>query len=414
MTTPIDHRPAVLAIFVLTYLGLAAGRIPGLKLNRTGFALLGAIAMMVASRSSPQAMAAMVNWPTILLLFGFFVISAQLRLSGFYDWVAAGISERLNAPTHFLAFLIIVTAGLSAFLNNDVVCFVVAPVVTTALLKRNMNPVPFLVALAASSNIGAAATLVGNAQDMLIASVANLSFARYAAWSIVPVAVGLACTYAITKLSVRSGPPVVSTEDIEPPGPAYAFDRYHTFKGLFVLGITIALFFTEIPREITVLVAACIHLLSSKFRTESLLALVDWQTLLLFASLFVVGGSFQATGYGEHLIHSMQSLGFDPSRPVNEVLLTTGLSALINNAPAVVLLIKIVPLSTVTMAYVMAVANSFAGNLIMTASVANLIVIQQARKQGIVISFFEFFRLGAPIALVSLGALIAWAAVMGP
>jgi Na+/H+ antiporter NhaD/arsenite permease-like protein len=171
---------------------------------------------------------------------------------------------------------------------------------------------------------------------------------------------------------------------------------------------------TAIPREITVLVAASIHLLSSKFRTESLLALVDWQTLLLFASLFVVGGSFQATGYGEQLIHSMQSLGFDPAKPVNEVFLTSGLCVLINNAPAVVLLIKIVPLSNVTVAYVMAVANSFAGNLIMTASVANLIVIQQARKQGILISFFEFFRLGAPIALVSLGALIAWAAVMGP
>ena len=359
MTTPIDHRPVVLAIFVLTYLGLAVGRIPGLKLNRTGFALLGAVAMMVASGNTPQAIASMVNWPTILLLFGFFVISAQLRLSGFYDWVAAAVSERLNAPTHFLAFLIIVTAGLSAFLNNDVVCFVVAPVVATALLKRNMNPVPYLVALAASSNIGAAATLVGNAQDMLIATVANLSFAHYAAWSIVPVAVGLLCTYAVTRMGARAGPPVISTEDIEPQGPAYAFDRYHTLKGLVVLAITIALFFTEIPREITVLVAASLHLLSSKFRTESLLALVDWQTLLLFASLFVVSGSFQATGYGERLVQSMQSLGFDPARPANEVLLTTGLSVLINNAPAVVLLIKIVPLTNVTMAYVMAVANSF-------------------------------------------------------
>jgi Na+/H+ antiporter NhaD/arsenite permease-like protein len=414
MHTPVDHRPAVLVIFILTYVGLAAGRIPGLKLNRTGFALLGAIAMMVFSGNTPDAIASMVSWPTILLLFGFFVISAQLRLSGFYDWVAAAIAGRLSAPTHFLAFLILVTAGLSAFLNHDVVCFVLAPVVATALLKRNMDPVPFLVALAAASNIGAAATLIGNAQDMLIGTVAGLGFARYMLWAIVPVAVGLLCTYAIARMAAHAGPPKISAEDVEPPGPAFVLDRYHTIKGLVVLGITFALFFTRIPREITVLVAASIHLLSSKFRTENLLALVDWQILLLFGSLFVVGGSFQATGYGEHLIHAMQGLGFDPARPLNEVLLTTGLSVLINNAPAVVLLVKIVPLGHVATAYVMALSNSFAGNMIMTASVANLIVVQQARKQGVVISFFDFFRLGAPIAVVSLGALVAWAAVTGP
>ena len=123
MSAPIDHRPIVLVIFAFTYIGLAAGRIPGLKLNRTGFALLGAVGMMALSGNSPEQIASMVNWPTMILLFGFFIISAQLRLSGFYDWVASAISDRLGAPTHFLAFLILVSAGLSAFLNHDVVCF---------------------------------------------------------------------------------------------------------------------------------------------------------------------------------------------------------------------------------------------------------------------------------------------------
>ena len=183
-------------------------------------------------------------------------------------------------------------------------------------------------------------------------------------------------------------------------------------KGLVVLAATFGLFFTSIPREITVLVAACIHLLSSKFRTEKLLSLVDWQILLLFGSLFVVGGAFQATGYSEHLVHSMQAMGFDPTKPLNETVLTTVLTGLINNAPAVVLLVKIVPMTHVGVAYVMAVANSFAGNMIMTASVANLIVVQQARNQGIVISFGDFFRIGAPIAAVSLATLVAWATLL--
>ena len=413
MTAPTDHRPAVLAIFVLTYVGLAVGKIPGLKLNRTGFAVLGAIAMMIFSGNSPEQIASMVNWQTMLLLFGFFVISAQLRLSGFYDWVAKPISERLGAPTHFLLFLILVTAGLSAFLNHDVVCFVLTPVVATALIKRNIDPVPFLIALAASSNIGAAATLIGNAQDMLIGTVAGLGFARYMLWSAVPVAAGLAITYGVTRALRRPGPPLISKDDIDPDGPEYPLDRYHMVKGLVVLALTFGLFFTSLPREIVVLVAAGIHLLSAKFTTEHLLGLVDWQILVLFASLFVVGGCFQATGYGDHLVGWMQGFGFDPSKPLNETALTTALSVLINNAPAVILLVKMLPMTHAVVAYVLANANSFAGNVIMTASVANLIVVQQAKRQGIIISFGAFARLGLPIAVASLGVLVLWASLVG-
>jgi len=199
-----DQRPVVLAVFVLTYLGLAIGRIPGLKLNRPGIALLGAIVMMIVSRNSTSATVGLVNWPTIFLLFGFFVISAQLRLSGFFDRVAVNISARLDVPSRFLVFLIVVTAGLSAFLNNDIVCYVLAPVVGTALVRKRINPVPFLIALAAASNIGAGATLIGNAQNMMISELAGLSFARYMLWSIVPVLLGLAATYLVTRIGASS------------------------------------------------------------------------------------------------------------------------------------------------------------------------------------------------------------------
>jgi Na+/H+ antiporter NhaD/arsenite permease-like protein len=156
-----------------------------------------------------------------------------------------------------------------------------------------------------------------------------------------------------------------------------------------------------------------VHLLSSKFQTNQLLALVDWPVLLLFISLFVVSGTFQATGYGQDLVQWMEGIGFDPSRLANETMLTACLTVLINNAPAVMLLIKIVPFVHVANAYVMAVANSFAGNAIMTASVANIIVVQQARRQGIVISFGAFARLGVPITLASLAGLIGWTVLVG-
>jgi Na+/H+ antiporter NhaD/arsenite permease-like protein len=414
MNAPIEHRPLILAIFVLTYVGVAIGRIPGLKLSRIGIALLGAIAMMIASGSATSATISFVNWPTIFLLFGFFVISAQLRLSGFYDRVAEDISARLNVPARFLVFLVAVTAGLSAFLNNDIVCYVLAPVVGAALIRKQLDPVPFLVALAAASNIGAGATLIGNAQNMMIGQLGGLSFLRYMLWSIIPVLFGLVVTYVVARIGAHSGPPVLEAPDADPGTCAYPYDSYHTIKGLVVLAVVIALFFTSLPREVVVLVAAGIHLMSTKFRTQDLLALVDWQVLLMFLALFIVSGTFQATGYGAALVAWLEGNGFNLSSPGNEVMITSGLTALINNAPAVMLLVKLVPITHVSIAYIMAVANSFGGNAILTASVANLIVVQQARRQGIVITFGAFARFGLPITFVSLAGLIGWALLMGP
>jgi Na+/H+ antiporter NhaD/arsenite permease-like protein len=163
-----------------------------------------------------------------------------------------------------------------------------------------------------------------------------------------------------------------------------------------------------------VLVAAGVHLASSKFCTEDLLAQVDWQILVLFTSLFVVSGLFQATGYGAEVVAWMQGIGVSPTQPGTLACLTAGLSAVINNAPAVMLLLKIVPITHASTAYIMAVANSFGGSLILTASVSNLIVVQQARQLGIIISFRDFARLGVPISLIALGGLIGWAHWAGP
>jgi Na+/H+ antiporter NhaD/arsenite permease-like protein len=413
MNVSAAERPVVLTIFVLTYVGLAIGHIPGLRLNRTGIALLGAIAMMLVSGSTTSVTASMVNWPTIALLFGFFVISAQLRLCGFYDRIAVSISERVAVPDRFLFYLIAVTAGLSAFLNNDIVCYVLTPVVGAALVRKRIDPVPFLLALAAASNIGAAGTLIGNAQNMMIGSVAHLSFLSYMVWALAPVAFALGTVYAVTRIWGTHGTPALQPEDVAPSDPPVGLDRYHMTKGLIILATVIALFFTPVPREITVLVAAAIHFLSSKFKTDQLLTLVDWPILLMFISLFVVSGTFQATGYGEGLVRWMEGVGFDPSLPLNETALTGGLCVLINNAPAVMLLIKIVPIAHISTAYILAVANSLAGNAIMTASVANIIVVQQARQLGINISFGAFARRGIPIAIASLGGLVVWALMVG-
>jgi Na+/H+ antiporter NhaD/arsenite permease-like protein len=353
-----------------------------------------------------------VNWPTILLLFGFFVISAQLRLSGFYDRVANGISARLGHPARFLLVLMAVTGGLSAFLNHDIVCFVFTPIVGAALLRRRINPVPFLIALAIASNIGAAATLIGNPQDMMIGAVAHLNFGSYMLWSCVPVLFALSSAYGIIWMSSRRNLGATLLPEKETDRHSYPFNRAHTIKGLVILLVVIGLFFTRLPKEIIALAAAGIHLASPKFRTDDLLRLVEWPILVLFMGLFVVTGAFQSTGYGEQAVQWLAHCGFSLNAPHNLALTTATLSNLINNSAAVMLLLKVVNLSKPATAYVLALANSFGGSLIIVGSVSNIIVVQQARELGVSISFRDFARLGVPVTLVALAGLIGWAALM--
>ena len=408
----LQEKPVILAIFAITYMGIAAGRVPGLKLNRVGIALLGAIALMIFGGIGSGEVISYINWPTIFLLFGFFVLSAQLRLSGFYDRVANGIAARLENPARFLLMLMLATGGLSAFLNHDIVCYVFAPIVGTALLRKRLNPIPFLIALAIASNIGAAATIIGNPQDMMIGQVAHLNFGHYLLWCGVPVIFAMAAAYGIIWLMSRKQLASVLSVQTESNQPTYPFNRLHTFKGLIILVMVIGLFFTSLPKEVIALAAAGIHLASTKFRTEDLLKLVEWPILVLFMGLFVVTGAFQSTGYGDQVVQSLAHSGFNLNQPHCLALTTAVLSNLINNSAAVMLLLKVIDLSHPATAYILALANSFGGSLIIIGSVSNIIVVQQARELGVHISFRDFARLGVPVTLAAIAGLLVWVTLM--
>ena len=408
-----QRNTIILIIFAVTYLGIAMGRIPGLKLNRTGIAMLGAIAMLVFGGVTTADAVSYINWPTIYLLFGFFVISAQLRLSGFYDWTAKAIADRLGHPGLFLAVLMVATAGLSAFLNHDIVCFVFTPIVSAALLRKQFNPVPFLIALAIGSNIGAGATLIGNPQNMMIGQIGHLGFGPYLLWSIVPVTLSLGAACVIIRAISGKHWRAVPTARTELPQQTYPLNKIHTIKGIIILVAAVGLFFSKAPKEIIALTAAGIHLASTKFRTDDLLGLVDWSILLLFMGLFVVAGAFQSTGYGFQAVHWLAHGGYNLDAPGNLIVMTTVLSNTIGNSAAVMLLLKVANLSQPVVSYVLALANSFGGSAIIIGSVSNIIVVQQAREMGIKIGFWEFARLGIPVTLTALAIVFAWAAIMG-
>ncbi len=354
-----------------------------------------------------------INFQAILLLFALMVISCQLQRAGFYHKAAQLISKFMSRPALFLLILMLASGILSAFLNNDVVCFAFTPIVAISLLRKKINPIPFLVALALSSNIGCALTIIGNAQDVLVGEMAHLSFGKYMLFAVVPVALSMAAAYLIVFFMSRKHFELkVSKDFVMPEEDKTPLHTWRTIKGVVAITIIIILFFTPLPRYLVALVIAGLLLCSHKLESKDVLKLVDWQLLILFIGLFVVVGTFHDAGLGKAALQWMTDHGLKLSNPYILTVTTGILSNLINNSAAVMLLVHLVDLSNPVNGYILALANTLAGNLFLIGSVANIIVIKEAKEYGIKISFGKFATYGIPVALASYAILLGWLYLM--
>lgn len=398
---------SVLAVFIFVYAGMILGGIPGLALDRTGIALLGAIALLALGDVSTEAAWQAVDVSTIALLLGLMVVSAQFRLAGVYTRITSRLADANVSPPTLLGLLILVSGGLSAVLANDIVCLAMAPILIEGCAKRRLNPLPFLLALACASNVGSAATLIGNPQNMLIGQRMNLSFTAYLSDALVPATLGLLAVWAVLIVFYRSR---WSWEGYVPHPTPPVFNRFQAAKGtLIVLAIMIAFLFTNWPREIIALAAAGIVLLNRRMASRDMLALVDWQLLVLFVGLFIVNHALSASGLLNDAVHALRSSGIDPAQPATLFLLTAALSNVVSNVPAVMLLLPIA--QTPFDGAILALSSTLAGNLIIVGSIANIIVIDQAARMNIRISWWQHAKVGIPVTIITLSIAGVWLAL---
>lgn len=391
-------------VFALVYLGMIFGGLPGLALNRTAVALLGAIALLAgAALSASQAWAA-VDMPTMSLLFGLMLVSAQLRLSGFYDLLTRRIAAVQATPQRLLLLIMCAGAALSAVLVNDIVCLAMTPILTEGCLRRGLNPVPFLVGLACAANIGSAATLIGNPQNMLIGQVGGLSFSAYFLDALPPVLGSLLLAWAIIAVMSRHDWLLLRTVA---PMPVVEHRPWPTLKGCFLLlGALCGFVFTSIPREVLALGAGALVLVSRRTTSRTVFALVDWELLLLFLGLFVVNHALASAGLLEGLYAFVQGLGLNLAQPGWLFALSALLSNLISNVPAVMLLLPVAV--TPQDRLLLALSSTLAGNLFLLGSIANLIVAEQAARFGVYITWRKHLRLGLPVTLASFAVTALW------
>jgi Na+/H+ antiporter NhaD/arsenite permease-like protein len=406
---PASHPPLLpLILFALTYVGLALGRIPGLALDRTGFALLGAVAFLATGSLSVAQAKEAVDAPTLAVLFGMMLLSAQYRQSGLYAAIGHRLA-RVADPRRLLLGTILVTAALSAVLTNDVICFALTPLLAGSLLASRRPPLPYLMALACAANLGSALTPIGNPQNILIAQTLHLPFLPFVLACAVPVVLSLGALYLFVAPRLRqngdaSAEPPATEEDIP-------IHRWQATKAVLLTAMAIALFLSPVPAPLTALGIAGFVLTSRRMHTRDMLAQVDWNLLALFVGLFVVGRGFEVSGWTETARNALAGMGADLSHPAVLVVAVSALSLLVGNVPAVMLLLPFVGRQPAT-GYAMALASTFAGNAVLVGSIANLIVAEQAGRLGIRFGFREHVVTGLPVTLVSLalaaGAMLLW------
>ena len=409
MMRAVDLSLAVpLAIFVFTYLVFAIGNFPGLKLDRTGAALAGALLMVVTGSLSEAGALAAIDFHTLVLLLGMMIIVANLRVSGAFALVARWLLERAHKGYALLAMTVLASGVLAAFFINDVVCLSLAgPLIEVARILE-IDAAPLLIALATGSNIGSVATITGNPQNMIVAGFAHIGYSAFAIRLAPVAAASLLVDYAVIAWLYHGRlSRIRRRDDLHLPAPPPE-RRYHLIKSSTVAGAVLVLFAMGYPTHLVALGGGAALLFTRRTQPRSIYEQIDWTLLVMFAGLFIVVRGAETTHLLEDLVRAV-----GPERLKNVAVLSVAaaaLSNLVSNVPAVLLFKPIYPQISQGMStgLVLASASTLAGNLTLLGSIANLIVIEQARREGIEISFIDYLKVGLPVTLVTLAIDIAW------
>jgi Na+/H+ antiporter NhaD/arsenite permease-like protein len=394
----VDNDARIVAaylIFAGSYVVFALGKFPWMKIDRPGAAIIGAV-LMVAFRivGAPQALAS-IDFATIVLLFSMMLIVGNLRLAGFFDWIAERVIERLH-PHHLLPTVIFTTGILSAFLVNDIVCLVMTPFVLHLTRRLNLAPLPYVLAVATASNIGSAATITGNPQNMLIGSLSGISYVDFIAHLGPPALAGLALNWALAhRLYLRGRSDRVAVAQALS-APEFQLPRLRK-KPVVMLALVLGGFLTGVPPALAAAVGAALLLITRTMEPRKVYDEVDWGLLVFFLGLFVIVGGAERAGLTSTLVEPIAA--WNLHRIAVFVPATAVICNIVSNVPAVMLL------RTVVAGFpdphggwlALAMASTFAGNLTITGSVANVIVVERAAAEGVDVGFREYFRLGLPV-----------------
>lgn len=394
-----------LAVVIITIIGVAVGRFPVFRMNRATIALVGAALLISAGAISMDEAYRAIDINTIVLLFSMMVINVNLRLCGFFKLLANRILQLAKTPGQLLWLIVFASGFLSAFFLNDTVVIMFTPLLTDLLLALKRKPIPYLIALATAANVGSAATIVGNPQNMIVGVLSQIPFVEFSLALAPPALLGLLVVFVLVKIIY---PAEFKKQSITP----FTEIEVHVFKPLLyksmvALFLMVTAFFAGVPVTLAAFAAAALLLFTRRIKPERVFIELDWSLLVFFACLFIVTDVLSS-----YLLNSSRHLIPQPASDkalFEWVAVAVVLSNLISNVPAVMVLSPIIKsmVDPERLWLLLALSTTFAGNLTLLGSVANLIVAELARKRGVHLCFNEYLKVGVPVTMIttSIGAL---------
>lgn len=384
---------AILAFVLLVF---TVGKSPVFRVDRAGAAIIGAIATIAAGLLSFEEATAAVDHRTIVILFSMMIVVANLKLAGFFE-LTGQLLRTVSATQARLLLAVIFASGLlSALCINDIVCLLFTPVVLAVCKKTGAPPLPYLLATAMASNIGSAATLLGNPQNILVASLSGLPFTAYLLTALPFSLIGLFALYGLLWQNYRS---LLAAPLPAPDATAPVCHPYLIAKALGVL--TLVLGGYALGGDLAFLsgLGGALLLVTRRVKPNKIYTSIDFNLLVMFIGLFVVVGGVEKSGLMTALAERLT-----PQQLHNPILfsgLTVALSNLVSNVPAVLLLKYFIPATAAEPWWkALALLSTFAGNLTITGSIANLIVAEIAAKEGIRMGFQDYVRVGLPLTIM--------------
>ncbi len=383
------------AVFLVTYVLISLRNIRRFPIERPAVAMLGGALMLLLGVLTPAQAILAINVDVILLLVGMMVVVAGLEVSGFFDLLSSRIALRAKSQTSFLVGLMVATAALSALVLNDAIALLVTPIVVRSSRSLKVNPVPYLVAVAIAANVGSVATEVGNPQNAYIAIRSGIPFLTFTAY-LLPVAIAcLLVSILGVWLAFRKDLARPLTRDASLP-----VVQVQKRGLIFTLGVTVAIsaaFLASPSPEwlpLVALVGGSIVLFFLPFFSaatpRAMIAKVDWSIILFFIGLFIV-------------LEGVRVSGLSAARGLVWLVgLSSLLSNLISNVPAVLLLAEVVPQGSTQLWLALAASSTLAGNATILGAACNVIVVQVAARDGVSVSMKDFVKAGLPVTVVTL------------
>lgn len=400
----------ILSIIIITLFGIAVGSLPKLRMNRATIALVGATVLIIVGALNLEDAYKAIDINTIILLFSMMILNINLRLSGFFKIITSKIISLANTPKQLLALIIFSSGLLSALFLNDTIVIMFTPLILDITFSLKRNPIPYLIALATSANVGSVATIVGNPQNMIIGMFSKIPFVDFAI-RLTPIALfGLVIIWLIITGIYKKE--FKKEKLITPVEEDYRVYRPLLIKSTIVLFIMLTAFNLGFPVSLSALGSAALLLITRRIKPERVFIEIDWSLLVFFSGLFIITHTINQ--YFISSISSLENYSFTGNFIWDFSIVSAILSNIISNVPAVLILtpavIKIPNPEAVWLA--LAMSSTFAGNLTLIGSVANLIVAESAKKRGVKLEFYEYLKTGLPVTIITLILGIVWLSIL--